>query len=59
MPLESARVAVVILHVIGEDHELGDVGEAFEFGVFKAFVDAVAFCDDAFPIVGFFHFDKD
>lgn len=35
MPLESAPVAVVILHVIGEDHELGDVGEAFEFGVLK------------------------
>lgn len=59
MPPESLRVTVVILHVVGEEHELDDIGEALEFGVLKAFVDAVAFCDDAFAVVGFFYFDKD
>src|SRR5690606_16525370 len=39
--LKRLRVAVVILHIVGENHELRDVGKALELGVLEAFVDTV------------------
>ncbi|MCY1359213.1 hypothetical protein D9M69_457700 [compost metagenome] len=57
--LNRLRIAVVVLHVVGENHELGDVGKAPEFGILKALVDAVALGQYAFPVVGLFHLNKD
>ena len=51
--------AVVILHVVREHHELGDVDEAPELGVLEPLDDAVALIKDAVAVVGLFDLDED
>ena len=42
-----------------ENHELGDVNETAEFGIFRAFAHALPLFADAAFVVGLFDFDKD
>ena len=51
--------AVVVFHVVGKNHELGDVDETAEFGIFRTFAHALPLFSDAAFIVGLFDFDKD
>ena len=51
--------AVVVFHVVGKNHELGDVDETAEFGVFRTFAHALPLFADAAFVVGLFDFDKD
>lgn len=51
--------AVVVFHVVGKNHELGDVDKTAEFGIFRTFAHALPLFADAAFIVGLFDFDKD
>lgn len=57
--LNRFRVAVVILHIVGENHKLRDVGKALEPGVLEPLVDAIALSQDAFTVIRLLHFNKD
>ena len=56
--LHGFWIAVVVLHVIGENHKLSDVGKTLELRVLKAFVDAVTLGQNTFAVIGLLHFDK-
>ena len=56
--LRRLGCAVIVFHVVGKNHELGDVDKTAEFGIFRTFAHALPlFADSAF-VVGFFDFDK-
>ena len=57
--LRRLGCAVVVFHVVGKNHELGDVDETAEFGIFRAFAHALPLFADAAFVVGLFDFDKD
>ena len=56
--LNRLRRAILILHVVGEHHQLRDVDEAPKARVAAARDDAVALGQHAFPVVGFLDLDK-
>jgi hypothetical protein len=56
--LDGFGVGVVVLHVVGEDHELGQVDEAPELRVAASGADAGALRQDAVPVVGLFDLDE-
>lgn len=56
--LNWLRVVVGILHVVGENHELGGVDEATKFRVLEASVDSISFRENAIAVVGLFHLDE-
>ena len=51
--------AVVVFHVVGKNHELGDVDKTAEFGIFRTFVHPLPLFANAAFVVGLFDFDKD
>ena len=56
--LNWLRIRIVILHIIGENHELGDVGKTFKLWVLKATTDALTLCNNSVSIIRFFHLNK-
>ena len=57
--LRRLSCAVVVFHVVGKNHELGDVDETAEFGIVRTFAHALPLFADAAFVVGLFDFDKD
>ena len=57
--LRRLGCSVVVFHVVGKNHELGDVDETAEFGIFRTFAHALPLFSDAAFVVGFFDFNKD
>ena len=51
--------AVVVFHVVGKNHELGDVDKTAEFGIFRTFAHALPLFANAAFVVGLFDLDKD
>ena len=51
--------AVIVFHVVGKNHELGNVDETAEFRVCRTFAHAFPLFADAAFVVGFFDFNKD
>ena len=49
---------MIILHIIREDKQLGDVDEFAELFIPEAGVDAISFRKNTFLIVGLLHFDE-
>ena len=56
--LYGLRRAILIFHVVGEDHQLRDVDKTPEFWIAAARDDAVALSQHAFAVIGLFDLDK-
>ena len=57
-PFDGLWRAVVVLHVVGEHHQLGDVEKTPEARIAAAGDDAVALGQHAFTVVGFLDLDE-
>ena len=56
--MNRLNVTVVILHVVGEDHQLSHIDKVLELWILEAFIDAVAFRQNAFAVIRFFDFNE-
>ncbi len=52
------RFGVVILHVIGEYHQLCDIGKTPKHLLAKACLNPIVFCNNTFSIVELFHLNE-
>ena len=55
---DRLRRAILVLHVVGEDHQLRDVDEAAKFWVAASRDDAVALGQHTFTVVGLLDLDE-
>ena len=52
------HIVVIVLHVVGEHHNLCDVGKPTKYLFGKPLVHTSMLCNDAIPIVWFLHFNE-
>ncbi len=57
-PFDWLWICVIILHVVGEHHQLCDIHESPEHFFGKAGVDTVVLRNDPIPVVGLLDFNK-
>ena len=56
--LDRFHIVIIVLHVVGEHHNLCDVGEPTEYLFGKPLIHTSMLCNDAVPVVWFLHFNE-